>query len=334
MNNSPRILVVKLTALGDVVMASTMLPALRERWPNAHITWLCGRGVAPLVECFEGIDSIVTLDDAKLLAGSLPERLYALGKSMRLIAGQSYDLCLVAHKDWRYRLLTLGARCRTVRCFGGRNGPIPGRWHGDEYRRLATGEDGPFLTSAPLAQLKPGILTTQDEHSIGNSPVLLAPGGARNVMRSDDQRRWPLSHYRELAELLLSNGIPVALAGSKSDLWVESAFSDLDVTSWIGRTDILGFLRLLRQSSIFVTHDTGPLHFAYLVGTPTVAMFGPTLGIEKTPKTTSIRILTQTMPCSPCYDGNDYSSCHDVLCMKTLHPSDAFQAIQELLTHR
>lgn len=154
MNDRCRILIIKLAALGDAVMASTTLPALRERWPNARITWLCGRGIAPLIHCFEGVDEVVPLDERRLLAGSLVVKAASLAVAMAGLAGRAYDLCLVAHKDWRYRLIPLAARCRTVRALGGRNGPVPGRWHGDEYRRLALGEDGPFTASAPLATLR------------------------------------------------------------------------------------------------------------------------------------------------------------------------------------
>ncbi|WP_208294848.1 glycosyltransferase family 9 protein [Nitratidesulfovibrio liaohensis] len=99
MNDRHRILIIKLAALGDAVMASTMLPALRERWPDAHITWLCGRGIAPLVNCFKGIDEVVTLDERRLLAGSLPVKAATLAVAVAGLAGRAYDLCLVAHKD-------------------------------------------------------------------------------------------------------------------------------------------------------------------------------------------------------------------------------------------
>jgi heptosyltransferase-2 len=326
-----RILIIKLAALGDAVMASTMLPALRERWPDAHITWLCGRGIAPLVHCFEGIDEVVTLDERRLLAGSLPVRAATLAVAMTGLAGRAYDLCLVAHKDWRYRLIPLAARCRTVRALGGRNGPVPGRWHGDEYRRLALGEDGPFTASAPLATLRGAVAQGPSMRDEAPAPVLLVPGGARNVMRDDDQRRWPVGHYRELAASLLAQGVPVTLVGGAGDRWVESAFAGLGVTSCIGRTDIAGLLALLARAAVCVTHDTGPLHLACLAGTPTVALFGPTLGAEKVPPYARARVLSAALPCVPCYDGRDYASCPEAPCMQALSPEMVSRAVHELL---
>ncbi|MBG3878620.1 glycosyltransferase family 9 protein [Desulfovibrio oxamicus] len=330
MNDRHRILIIKLAALGDAVMASTMLPALRERWSDAHITWLCGRGIAPLVHCFEGIDEIVTLDERRLLAGSLPVKVATLAVAMAGLAGRSYDLCLVAHKDWRYRLIPSAARCRAVRALGGRNGPVPGRWHGDEYRRLALGEDGPFTAPALLARLRGGAQGPSMKGEV-LAPVLLVPGGARNVMRDDDQRRWPVGHYRELAASLLAQGVPVTLVGGAGDRWAESAFAGLGVTSCIGRTDIAGLLALLARAAACVTHDTGPLHLACLAGTPTVALFGPTLGSEKVPPYARVRVLSAALPCVPCYDGRDYASCLEAPCMQALSPEMVSRAVHELL---
>jgi len=330
-NDRHRILIVKLAALGDAVMASTMLPALRERWPNAHITWLCGRGIASLVQCFEGVDEVMTLDDQRLLAGSLPVKAATLAVVMAALAGRTYDLCLVAHKDWRYRLIPFAARCRTVRTLGGRNGPVPGRWHGDEYRRLALGEDGSFAASAPLAMLRGATAQVPSLGGSAPAPVLLVPGGARNVMRDDDQRRWPVGHYRELAASLLAQGVPVTLVGGAGDRWAESAFAGLGVTSCIGRTDIAGLLALLARASVCVTHDTGPLHLACLAGTPTVALFGPTLGAEKVPQYARARVLSVALPCMPCYDGRDYATCPEAPCMQALSPEMVLQAVHEQL---
>ncbi|MGJ3522819.1 glycosyltransferase family 9 protein [Nitratidesulfovibrio sp. D1] len=331
MTGALRILVVKLAALGDVVMASTMLPALRERWPTAHITWLCGKGIAPLVECFEGVDEILTVDEKRLLTGTASARLPVLVSAILRLAGQRFDLCLVAHADWRYRLVPLAVRCRTVRALSGRNGPIPGRWHGDEYRRLALGEDGAFCASARLARLRADALNQKGIPDGEPAQVLLVPGGARNVMRDDNQRRWPVKYYRALAETLLAQGMPVGLVGGSADLWTEKAFIDLCVTSYIGKTGIVELLGLLSRARACVTHDTGPMHLAYLVGTPTVALFGPTLGVEKAPPFDHVRMLSATLPCAPCYDGRAYAPCPEPPCMRTLMPDTVLQTLHELL---
>lgn len=242
--------------------------------------------------------------------------------------GRRFDLCLIANNNWRYRLIPLTALCSERRSLRGRGKQIPGRWHGDEYRRLALGLDTAFDEQAPLARLR----THKDEDIMpGEAPVVLVPGGARNILRSDAQRRWPVDYYREVAKALRAQGIPVALAGSGDDRWAEKHFADLEVTSFIGKTNLLQLLALLRQARACVTHDTGPLHLAYLTGTPTVALFGPTLAREKVPPSASVRVISASMPCAPCYDGYSYTPCLTCECMRSLSPFTVLHILRELL---
>lgn len=323
------ILIIKLAALGDAVMASSMLTAIRSRWPEAHITWLCGNSIAPLVRLFEDVDELLTVDDKLLLSGPLPAKLRTLVSTACRLAGRSFDLCLLGHSDWRYRLIPILARCSVRRGFGKRNGPIPGRWHGTEYARLALGGDGSITMLAELARLR--LPSEQPAIDKVAHPVILVPGGAQNIMRDDGLRRWPVAHYRALAEALLMRGIGVSLIGAPSDLWVEDAFTGLTVTSHIGKTDVFALLKLLSQARGCVTHDTGPMHLAYLMGTPTVALFGPTLAMEKTPAMAHVRVLSADMSCAPCYDGRNYAQCTDPICMRSVSPKSVLASLLKLL---
>src|SRR6266498_3406461 len=64
------VLIVKLAAIGDAVMALPMITACRAADPATRITWLCGATVAPLLRCVEGIDELVVVDDVAVLAGT------------------------------------------------------------------------------------------------------------------------------------------------------------------------------------------------------------------------------------------------------------------------
>lgn len=88
---------------------------------------------------------------------------------------------------------------------------------------------------------------------------------------------------------------------------------------------------MLARATACVTHDTGPLHLACLAGTPTVALFGPTLGAEKVPPYARVRVLSAGLPCAPCYDGRDYASCPEARCMQSLSPEMVSRGVHELL---
>lgn len=114
---APRVVVVKLAALGDLVMASTLVHAVRTRWPQAHLTWVTGAPLVPLAQRLEGIDRVVPVDTQALLAGGLAHRARAMAQAWWRVGRTPYDLGVVAHTDPRYALLLQGARVRTVRHF-------------------------------------------------------------------------------------------------------------------------------------------------------------------------------------------------------------------------
>jgi ADP-heptose:LPS heptosyltransferase len=151
---SPRVLLLKLAALGDVVMASTMIGAVRRRWPSAEITWAVGRGYAAVVRSFEGVDRIVELDEAALLGGGTLARGLAAVRATAALGPRAYDLAIVAHQDPRYTQLLAFTRTRDVRTMadpGATSGANSGVWMGADYARLVPDTDP---TDLPLARVR------------------------------------------------------------------------------------------------------------------------------------------------------------------------------------
>lgn len=307
----PRVVIVKIAALGDVVMASTLVGALRDRWPHAHITWVTGQGLAPLVSRFQGVDTVVAVDDQALLRGRALARASALFKAWRTIGRGPWTLGMVAHTDRRYGALLWSSRVAEVRYF--RNGALPrgprrGVWMGAEYARLTADDARPPSTVPRLPMLHD--LATVDT---GKSEVLLAPGGARNVLRDDHLRRWPLDRWIHLARALRDLGLRVAVIGGSADAAEGDPLTREvpGVVNLIGRTTLEQLLQRIRAARLLITHDSGPLHLAMLAQTPTVALFGPTSPIERIPPGTSTVVATAAaaLPCAPCYDGHGYAPC-------------------------
>jgi heptosyltransferase-2 len=163
--------------------------------------------------------------------------------------------------------------------------------------------------------------------------VALAPGGAKNILRDDALRRWPIGHYVRLAELLLKEGKEVLLTGGPSDDWVRESFKDLKARDLVGRTDLTDLVALYGQCQVVVTHDSGPMHLAALAGTPVVGLFGPTRPDEKVPPDGPIHVLWggEHLTCRPCYDGKNYADCLNNECMKSIGPERVLQEVQAVL---
>jgi heptosyltransferase-2 len=163
--------------------------------------------------------------------------------------------------------------------------------------------------------------------------VAIVPGGTRNVLREEALRRWPVENYRELARRLLAAGHEVVLIGDSADVVMRPYFEDMKVTDCIGACSLPETLAVLRDADVVVSHDTGPLHFARLVRTPAVALFGPTEPRNMVGEDDDIDVLWggASLPCRPCYDGRNYAACSNNLCMKDIGVDVVMQAVEARL---
>lgn len=330
-----RYLIVKLGALGDVAMASTLVGAIKATDPAGHLTWVCGRGTADLVHLFEGVDDVVAVDERRLLRGTLPARVLGVLALWRSLLGRRFDVTLLGHADDRYRWLLLAVRTGRVRALEHRVSasmlPIPGRYFGDEYVRMLDAEEsrGPIVGHPPLADVRPRLLEPDRPDAIG---VVLAPGGARNVMRESALKRWPVERYRDVATALLASGQQVTLVGDAADAWVRPWFAGLAVRDEIGAHDVAGTLSLLAHGDLVVSQDTGILHLARLVRAPVLALFGPTNPAQFLAPGPDVAVQWGgvALACRPCYNGRDFASCSNNLCMQDIAVSDVLRTVAGL----
>ncbi|MDR2884161.1 MAG: glycosyltransferase family 9 protein [Deferribacteraceae bacterium] len=314
-----KILIVKLGAIGDAIMASTIVPEARRIHPNAHITWLCGTEIVDLVNTFKGVDDVVSIDNRGLAGGKLDKAKTVLSAWQKL-KGERFDLIITAHSDSRYLLLTKFVSANERRSFGGR-ALIPGRYHATEYARLVSGMDDSIEMEFPFAESN--IVATPSDM------ILLAPGGAKNIMMSSSLRRWNIEYYVALAKMLIDKGFNVGLVGSNGDLWAQEAFYGLNVTSFIGKTTIPELMALIGGAKAVVSHDSGTMHIAYYMGRPLVSIFGATSPNSFTPK--NVSYLSAQLPCSPCYDGKNYAACSDNICMQRVTPEMVIERLSQII---
>jgi heptosyltransferase-2 len=325
-------LIVKLGAIGDVAM---VLPAARQLHEyGMEIDWLCGKLVEPLLACYGWVHPIV-VNDEKLFGKN---RLGSIGEVLRIwsvLFGRSYDLCAVLQYDRRFKLLTapLRAKRSIVLDWNDRNLKLVSeRHHTAEYARILCNKPDEFRADN-LAPLQPTVLPDNPIPKTGKTRIALVPGGARNIIREDPQRRWPLDSYVTLATLLLQRGYEVVLTGGPSDSWVAKMFADIPVKDCIGVWQLPETLAFYRSCDCVVTHDTGPLHLAGLSGCPLVGLFGPTSPSKFLPRRNAVIGLWggERLACRPCYDGRTYAACNWNGCMVSITPDRVLEAVESLL---
>jgi heptosyltransferase-2 len=327
-----KILIVKIGAIGDVAMALPILTELHKQGADVSITWIAGKIVAPLIEATGLVDEIIIVEESKLLAGSFFTQCRALFSLWKTLLGRSFDQVLTFHADPRYKLLSLFVRSKDRRSWGTKQKrpmPLSGRYHAEETLQLLNPkEPGEFRAKFPQLKLPPSRVDLPER-----TLILLAPGGAKNTLADNALRRWPVEHYAELAVLLAPYPYHIVLMGSASDQWTLPYFQHLNISHVMGQLSLLECLSLLKQASLLITHDSGPLHLAKLVQCPAIGLFGPTNPHEKISPQENIRVLWggEHLSCRPCYSGKHYAPCTSNECLKSLTPTRVLEETLHIL---
>lgn len=334
MSDPKKILIVKIGAIGDVIMALPLLTHFKKKDPNIHITWVAGKTVEPILRLTQRVDQVLTVDEQVLFKSSVFKRIGELTAIQAKLAGKRFDMILTGHVDWRYRLISLTARSKDRRFFQRgkqRQCPVPGRYHGCEYLRLASSIDDADLLDPEL----PHLDLPKSSYAISRQPtIVLAPGGAKNMLSEDALRRWPIRHYASLARMFVKNGIEVVITGIPSDAWVLPFFEGISFKNLIGQLDLIELLGFLNSSELLITHDSGPLHLAKLARCKAIGLFGPTNPWEKVSLKEGISVIWggEHLACRPCYDGKTYAPCKRNLCLETISPLKVYEKALEILS--
>jgi len=317
----PAVLVVRFGALGDVVLTTPLLRALRRAHPGAAITLVTRAAWAPLLVSHPHVARVEALQPdeplralaRRLRATAWDHRLDLHGsprsRLLRLLVGGRWG-------GWRKPRLRRALRVWTRRRLGPALTPVPELYFG-AARALGIAPDG----GPP--EIHPG--PEDDARAAAVAPdaafVALAPGAAHAT------KRWPPSHWERLAGLLRASGIPTVAVGAEHERGLVPTALDACGIG-LGPT-----AALLARAAVVVAHDSGLMHLATAVGTPVVALFGPTVpDLGYGPYRADAVVLERALPCRPC---SVYGGAHCPLghhrCMIDLMPDTVADAVRRRL---
>lgn len=338
-----RILIVKPCCLGDVLLTTPVLAALRVRFPQATIDYAVGRHAAPAIA---GHPEVRRLLDAGPGAGRGGPALLALARRLR--AGR-YDLCLVLDRS---PLLTIlpwlaGIPIRAGIDSSGRGFALNIRVPWDESLH----EADVYLSVAgalgcPIAghqlHFEPGPEPTArvdrlwEEWKPAAPVIAIAPGGGTNPGMDLPEKRWPAERFAALADCLHEvYGASIVVLGGPADRAFCTAMREAMHAPSLDLCGSAPFTErgaLLRRCDLYVGNDSGPTHLAVAVGCPTVAIFGPTdVGLYG-PYHARARAVHRDLACSPCFVHGRFPPCPNRhACMRGLPVADVLTACRELL---
>ena len=352
-----KILIVKLSAIGDVIHTLPALTALRRHYPDAQIDWLVEDAASDLVEGHAALSRALVLrrrEFVKLVkVGRFPSAARLFLSLLLQLRRTRYDLILDLQGLLKSSLWIFLARGRRKAGFG------QGMEH-SEKSHLFLNERIPAI-SMEIHALDRGLYLlralgisesevrydvpigneeekTAEQFLVESGVRLDRPFVAINPMAKWPTKLWTPRRFEELAERLLEKGFQVVFTGSREDRpLIDEMVRRLgsSVIRLDGRTSLKVLAAVYRSASVVVSTDTGPMHLAAAVGTPVVALFGPTAPWRTGPYGEGHVVLRAGVSCSPCFNKSCKTADLDPMaCMNRITVEQVAEAVARLGAER
>lgn len=334
--NEKRILVIKIGALGDVILAIPSLRMLRNKFPEARIGLVVDSRFLSLVSSCPYVDEVIPLDRMKSRSWLW------LARFAKKLRRRSFDISIDLQNTKRTHLLAFLAGIPQRHGF--RRGVFGGLLNRPDltYDKPDSPVKHQFriLSRLGVNQLDEGLELWTDPASeervrgwfeaYGITDPEKVVGLAVGSSPKWPTKRWPTDSFRALAGRLAKElGCRIVLVGSSEDQRLaETLAGDSDsIVNLAGRTLLPDLVSLIKQMRVLVTGDTAPLHVAKALGVRTVALFGPTDPRRHLPPGNGTTVLMRRLPCQPCYKGK----CHNpetLACLKRIDVEEVFHAVK------
>jgi lipopolysaccharide heptosyltransferase I len=334
------ILVVKLSSIGDVVQSLPVAQALRRRFPRAYIAWAVEPAAADIVADNPHLSETLVVGGPRRngsTVASLPP-LRAPAKLRRALRKKAFDLSLDLQGLLKSGLIALlsgakeriGFRKLQEGTFLFNNRPViadrPGVHAVDTYLAFAkaAGAEGQGVRfDIAIGQADRAAV---DELLDGEENLAALIPGARW-----DSKRWPAERFAALADrLAVEHGLTGVVMGGSGDRWLAEQIqgrAQSRVLSLVGGTTLKQAGEVFRRCRVTVGNDTGPLYISAAMGTPTVAVFGPTDPRRLGPYGDGHAKVTPGVSCAPCRNRR----CRSLKCMHAISVDRVAEAVSDLL---
>jgi ADP-heptose:LPS heptosyltransferase len=345
----PRILIVRAGAIGDTLMATPLVRAVRRTFPDAHLAFLCSSAARDVLAHNPHLDELFALAYRHIPSGVSPEKALLVHWLRKL----ELDWAVVLES--RPSLVDLASRFRAARlaAYGATSGGPAERATFDPNthsieNHLRAGETflGARRAGLEMELHYPMALRSSIESRLsaaGIRPGDLAVGlhaGWGNRPHALDETRlksWPPQRFAAVARWLAQSlGARVVLTGSAPDRALNrhiAGKAGVPCLDLAGQLSVLETAALIHRLDAYVAIDTGPAHMAAALGTPTVVLLGPAIVQQTKPlsERASARIIHHPVPCAPCYGTPLFKTCRDNICMKQIEVPEVQAAILDVL---
>jgi len=328
-----KILIIRLRRIGDIIMTTPALSALRKGFPNAFISYVVEKPYRELVEGHPELDKVIVLEKKQGARDFF--------RLIRSIRKEKYDVVLDFHGGPRASLITLfsKAKLKVGYRIKYRNfiyhvklarRPESGQLHSVEshinfVRALGLDVKTPPPLNLPHARRNEAekVEKILKENRLEGFKIITIHIGAGNEFRD-----WGTDNWSRLIGLLAKRpDAKIVLIGANEDkkAEVEIMRKSMDLTlSQVGKLNLREVKELISHSSLFVGPDSGPMHIAASTSTPIVALFGPTLPANFSPWQAKAYLIEKEYDCRSCKQRECVYK--DFRCLRSITPEEVYQA--------
>jgi 3-deoxy-D-manno-octulosonic-acid transferase/heptosyltransferase-1 len=343
------ILIVKLSAIGDVIHTLPALNAIRKRYPDARITWLVEEDAAPLVKGHAALDRVLVSKRKRwlkaILSPSCVNNMREVCRFLKELRDTRYDLIIDFQGLLKSGILIALSRGRRKIGYGRGMEHMECSYMFLNERVSPVDMDNHALMRGMMLLDAIGIpsneieykLAVQDQdrttleallmrHGISESRLLVAI----NPVAKWETKLWSNLKFAKLADSLIQQyGANVVFTGGSEDRGtVQDIISAMEAkaANLAGETTLRTLASLYEKTDFLVSTDTGPMHIASAVGTPVVALFGPTAPWRTGPFGPDHQVIRVGTECSPCFK----RQCSAIRCMEEISVEQVLDGIQKL----
>ena len=339
------ILIVKLSAIGDVIHTLPSLAALRKLYPEASITWAIEDAPSDLISDHPYLDRIIVSHRKQwirdLKKGRITRPIREIRNFINDLRKQPYDLVIDFHgliKSAVLVLLSSGKRKLGYDSMQELSGLFLNEKISEDMNKHAVDRYLDFLRYLGTDIKDPEFLIPVSEENINRVDELLQRNDidkkGRFVAVSPvalwDTKLWADEKFAGLCDCIAEElKVSVVLTGTeRGKLEKIQSLMRAPSVNLGGKTTLRDLAYLYQRSALLVTTDSGPMHLAAAVGTPVVALFGPTDPSRTGPYGKRHTVIRKGLSCSPCF----LKKCDSMRCMSEITVDEVFQAVKEKLS--
>jgi lipopolysaccharide heptosyltransferase I len=339
--NPKNILIIKPSSIGDIIHALPFLYSIRARYPKAKISWLINSGFEEMIINNPYLNDVILFERKRWGGfGGIISKLGELNRFIKGIKSRRFDTVIDLQGLLRsgvityfsgaeYRIGFANARELSLIFYNYKIFPSINEMYAVDRYLLIAKELGADITQKDFTINIPVKEKEYVDSLIGKDKKRLLI--AINPSARWETKMWFLKRYAELIDTIADRlKAQTILIGSREDEVRVNELSSMTKSKSLnlsGKTSLLQLAALLKKVALLVTNDSGPMHIAAAVGTPVVALFGPTRPKRTGPYGNGHVVMQKDISCIGCLK----KRCDDLKCMEAITVDEVFGAVRKIL---